>query len=46
MTFTAEEEPPSDLFARIVAQLPAQGSGQLPKRQTPLRRRPSISPRP
>ncbi|MEW9870168.1 anti-sigma factor [Arthrobacter sp. HS15c] len=25
-TFTAEEEPPSDLFARIVAQLPAQGS--------------------
>ncbi|MCU1518349.1 MAG: anti-sigma factor [Pseudarthrobacter sp.] len=24
-TFTAEEEPPSDLFARIVAQLPAQG---------------------
>lgn len=26
-TFTAEEEPPSDLFARIVAQLPAQGSG-------------------
>nr|WP_310161608.1 anti-sigma factor [Arthrobacter sp. BE255] len=27
VTFTAEEEPPSDLFARIVAQLPAQGSG-------------------
>ena len=27
-TFTAEEEPPSDLFARIIAQLPAQGSGQ------------------
>lgn len=26
-TFTAEEEPPSDLFARIVAQLPAQGTG-------------------
>lgn len=29
-TFTAEEEPPSDLFARIVAQLPAQGSGPAP----------------
>ncbi|HEY9356039.1 MAG TPA: anti-sigma factor [Arthrobacter sp.] len=27
-TFTAEEEPPSDLFARIVAQLPVQGAGQ------------------
>ncbi|MFB8368672.1 anti-sigma factor domain-containing protein [Pseudarthrobacter sp. NPDC055928] len=27
-TFTAEEEPPSDLFARIIAQLPAQGSAQ------------------
>lgn len=26
-TFTAEEEPPSDLFARIVAKLPAQNSG-------------------
>ncbi|HJV97788.1 MAG TPA: anti-sigma factor [Arthrobacter sp.] len=30
VTFTAEEEPPSDLFARIVAQLPAQGSGLAP----------------
>ena len=29
-TFTAEEEPPSDLFARIVAQLPAQGSEPAP----------------
>lgn len=29
-TFTAEEEPPSDLFARIVAQLPAQESGPAP----------------
>ncbi|WP_066292795.1 anti-sigma factor [Arthrobacter sp. B6] len=29
-TFTAEEEPPSDLFARIVAQLPAQGAEKPP----------------
>jgi len=29
-TFAAEEEPPSDLFARIVAQLPAQGAGPEP----------------
>jgi anti-sigma-K factor RskA len=30
-TFTAEEEPPSDLLARIVAQLPARGSGPAPE---------------
>ena len=55
-TFTAEEEPPADLFARIVAQLPAQGSATVPRRRThlpaagrlsaALRRRRSSSPLP
>ena len=35
VTFTAEEEPPADLFARIVSQLPAQ-SLRSGREQTPL----------
>jgi anti-sigma-K factor RskA len=33
LTFKAEEEPPTDLFDRIVAQLPSQSTSQLPSQE-------------